>query len=89
VYDAGIGIPQEDAQPIFDAFVRLDALQGDGLGIGLFLVRQAIELLGHRIELSSTPRRGTRFSIFAAHVGPSEGDQARVSCNWMRKTRDG
>jgi two-component system phosphate regulon sensor histidine kinase PhoR len=89
VYDAGIGIPQEQAPTIFDAFVRLDAPQRDGLGIGLFLVRQAIELLGHRIELSSTPFRGTRFSIFAAHVGPRKGDQARASCNWTRKTRGG
>jgi len=89
VYDAGIGIPQEQAPTIFDAFVRLDAPQRDGLGIGLFLVRQAIELLGHRIELSSTPFRGTRFSIFAAHVGPRKGGQARASCNWTRKTRGG
>jgi two-component system phosphate regulon sensor histidine kinase PhoR len=70
VYDTGIGISHEEAPRIFEAFVRLDALQRDGLGIGLFLVRQAIELLGHRIEFSSTPCRGSRFSIFAEHVGP-------------------
>jgi hypothetical protein len=31
-------------------------------------VRQAIGILGHRIDVASTPHRGSRFSIFATRV---------------------
>jgi two-component system phosphate regulon sensor histidine kinase PhoR len=37
------------------------------LGIGLFIVRQATGILGHRIDVASTPR-GSRFSIFASQA---------------------
>jgi two-component system, OmpR family, phosphate regulon sensor histidine kinase PhoR len=66
VYDTGIGIPDEQIPRIFEAFTRLDAAQCDGLGVGLFIVRQALGILGHRIDVASTPCRGSRFSIFAA-----------------------
>ena len=66
VYDTGIGIPGELVPRIFEAFTRLDAAQCDGLGIGLFIVRQALGILGHRIDVASTPCRGSRFSIYAA-----------------------
>jgi two-component system, OmpR family, phosphate regulon sensor histidine kinase PhoR len=72
VYDTGIGIPDEQMPKIFEAFARLDNAQRDGLGIGLFIVRQAIGLLGHRIDLASTPGRGSRFSIFAAVAAGTE-----------------
>ena len=66
VCDTGIGIAAEHLPRIFKAFERLDATRCDGLGIGLFVVRRAIELLGHRIDVSSAVDRGTRFSVFAA-----------------------
>jgi two-component system, OmpR family, phosphate regulon sensor histidine kinase PhoR len=72
VYDTGIGIPEENISRIFDAFTRLDAAQCDGLGIGLFIVRQALGILGHRIDVASTPCRGSRFSIFVARDTKSE-----------------
>jgi hypothetical protein len=36
------------------------------LGIGPFIVRQALGILGHRIDVASIPCRGSRFSIFVA-----------------------
>jgi len=69
VYDTGIGIPGEQMPKIFEAFTRLDAARCDGLGIGLFIVRQAIGILGHRIDVASTPCRGSRFSILVASAG--------------------
>ena len=65
VYDTGIGIAPEQLPRIFDAFERLDSTRCDGLGIGLFVVRRALELLGHRIEVSSVVSQGSRFSVFA------------------------
>lgn len=69
VYDTGAGIPDGQIPKIFEAFTRLDAAKCDGLGIGLFIVRQALGILGHRIDVTSAPYRGSRFSIFIAH-GP-------------------
>ena len=66
VYDTGIGIPDEQIPRIFKAFTRLDTAQCDGLVI----VRQALGILGHRIDVASTPCRGSRFSVFVAR---SEG----------------
>ena len=55
----------ELVQHVLKAFQRLDSTRADGLGIGLFVVRRAVELLGHRIEVSSAVSRGSRFSVLA------------------------
>jgi two-component system, OmpR family, phosphate regulon sensor histidine kinase PhoR len=73
VYDTGIGIPSEHIPKIFGAFTRLDTSRCDSVGIGLFIVRQAIGILGHRINVASTPCRGSRFSVFVARAGTWEG----------------
>jgi two-component system phosphate regulon sensor histidine kinase PhoR len=65
VCDTGIGIAPEQLPRIFDAFERLDSTRCDGVGIGLFVVRRALDLLGHRIEVSSAVAHGSRFSVFA------------------------
>jgi len=78
VYDTGTGIPGEQIPRIFEAFTRFDTAQCDGLGIGLFIVRQALGILGHRIDVASTPCRGSRFSIFVARAGRSR-DRTRAS----------
>jgi len=68
VCDTGIGIASEQLLRIFEAFTRLDSTRCDGLGVGLFIVRRAIEVLGHRIDVSSVASRGSRFSIFATRT---------------------
>jgi two-component system phosphate regulon sensor histidine kinase PhoR len=83
VYDTGIGIPDEQIPRIFEAFTRLDTARYDGLGIGLFIVRQALGILGHRIEVASTPCRGSRFSIF---VGRSEEGENEARHRARRET---
>ena len=65
VYDTGVGIAPEYLPRIFDAFQRVDSTRADGLGIGLFVVRRAAQLLGHRIEVGSALGRGSRFSVIA------------------------
>jgi signal transduction histidine kinase len=72
VYDTGIGIARDRMPRMFEAFTRLDPARCDGLGIGLFIVRQAIGILGHRIDVASTPSRGSRFSILASQAERSE-----------------
>ncbi|MCC6889363.1 MAG: HAMP domain-containing protein [Hyphomicrobiales bacterium] len=64
VVDTGPGIPADQQQRIFDEFYRIgDPRRGAGLGLGLAIVDRLGRLLGHRIELSSTPGKGSRFAV--------------------------
>jgi two-component system, OmpR family, phosphate regulon sensor histidine kinase PhoR len=65
VYDTGIGIPEDRLPQIFESFTRLAPERGNGLGIGLSIVRRALEVLGHRIEVRSAVGEGSLFSIYA------------------------
>ncbi|MGY3587005.1 hypothetical protein ACVIGB_003934 [Bradyrhizobium sp. USDA 4341] len=47
---------------------RIYPTRCDGLGVALFIVRQAIELLGHRMDVSSVAFRRPRYPIFAARA---------------------
>jgi two-component system phosphate regulon sensor histidine kinase PhoR len=68
VCDTGIGIEEGRLLRIFDAFERLDRDRCDGLGVGLFVVRRALEALGHRIEVRSVVGQGSRFSVYATNA---------------------
>jgi two-component system phosphate regulon sensor histidine kinase PhoR len=65
VFDTGIGIPEQQLPRIFDSFTRLAPERSNGLGIGLSIVRRALEVLGHRIEVRSVVGEGSLFSIYA------------------------
>jgi two-component system, OmpR family, phosphate regulon sensor histidine kinase PhoR len=71
VYDTGVGIAPEHLPRIFDAFQRVDSTRADGLGIGLFVVRRGVALLGHRIEVHSRLGFGSRFSVFTQAASPA------------------
>jgi two-component system, OmpR family, phosphate regulon sensor histidine kinase PhoR len=71
VYDTGIGIPEDQLPRIFESFTRLTPGRDDGLGIGLSIVRRALEILGHRIEVRSVVGEGSLFSIYAPAMAPN------------------
>jgi two-component system, OmpR family, phosphate regulon sensor histidine kinase PhoR len=71
VYDTGIGIPQDKLPRIFESFTRLSPERCNGLGIGLSIVRRALEVLGHRIEVRSAVGQGSLFSIYAPAAAAS------------------
>jgi signal transduction histidine kinase len=61
VWDTGIGIPGDQLPHIFEEYY-CDADRG-GFGLGLAIVRRLGEILDHRVDVRSTPGKGTRFSI--------------------------
>jgi signal transduction histidine kinase len=66
VRDNGVGISKADQDNIFREFFQLAQPELDnskGLGLGLAIVDRLVKLLGHRIELRSTPGRGTMFAL--------------------------
>lgn len=73
VYDTGIGIPEHQLPRIFDSFTRLTPDRSKGLGIGLSIVRRALEVLGHRIEVRSVVGEGSLFSIYVPSVPAIRG----------------
>jgi len=66
VADSGIGISKEDLHLIFDEFVQLDTdltLKQRGAGLGLSIVKKLVLLQDGKIDVDSTPGKGTRFTI--------------------------
>jgi PAS domain S-box-containing protein len=60
--DNGIGIDEANLAKIFEMFYRATE-QSDGSGIGLYIVKNAVEKLGGQISVASRVNQGTRFSI--------------------------
>lgn len=58
VSDTGPGIPAGEQERVFDRFYR-GRRDADGFGLGLAIVQQAVRTLGGRVELTSSPGRGT------------------------------
>lgn len=64
IEDNGIGIAAADMERIFALFGRLHpASEIEGTGIGLTIVRKAIECMGGKVGVESEPGKGSRFWI--------------------------
>jgi two-component system, sensor histidine kinase len=73
VRDTGVGIAADRLDDIFEEFVQLHNPERDrakGLGLGLSIVRRTAQLLGHRIEVASTPGRGSVFRLTVPRAAP-------------------
>jgi signal transduction histidine kinase/CheY-like chemotaxis protein len=68
VEDTGIGIAEEYRDRIFDEFFQVAALPTRGLGLGLSIVKQSAELLGHALSLRSDSS-GSSFRLELPLVG--------------------
>lgn len=66
VKDTGVGIPEDKLNIIFDKFRQAQTLfrrEHEGSGIGLYLVKQLVELHGGEISVNSTLGEGTEFTV--------------------------
>ncbi|WP_183167143.1 sensor histidine kinase [Azomonas macrocytogenes] len=63
VEDSGAGIPQDLHETVFDSFVRGNRERGDGLGLGLSLVRRICLHEGWHIQLTPVVPHGCRFAV--------------------------
>jgi len=63
VKDQGIGIPPVHRERIFEPFYQAQARGFAGIGMGLYITRQIIELHGGRIELEFPEEGGTAFIV--------------------------
>lgn len=64
VSDTGRGMNQADCQRIFDAFTRLPNGQGkEGVGLGLSITREVVQMLGGTITVTSEEGKGSCFTV--------------------------
>jgi signal transduction histidine kinase len=64
VQDEGIGISAEDQEHLFSSFFRgKNALNIQGTGLGLHIVKRYIDLLGGRVDLESELDKGTKVTL--------------------------
>jgi len=79
VADSGIGIPLAEQASVFEAFHQADGStrrRHGGAGLGLYVVRQVLGLLGGSIELESEPGKGTTFRVIVPNEPPSSASSA-------------
>ena len=64
ILDNGIGVAQEHIKNIFNMFFRAgNSGHKEGSGIGLYIVKEAVEKMNGIITVESTPLVGTSFKI--------------------------
>ena len=64
VSDTGCGIPEEEQEHIFDRLYQVkagDAATGNGIGLGLYLCHELVQLHGGSIWVRSKPDKGSQF----------------------------
>jgi signal transduction histidine kinase len=67
--DNGIGIPKQAQARVFEVFQRLNK-ELPGSGIGLTIVKKAIERMGGKVGLQSEPGHGSLFWVELKSVMP-------------------
>jgi signal transduction histidine kinase len=66
VRDEGAGIPPEETARVFEKYYRLVRPETEhvtGTGLGLYIVKQIVELHGGRVDLTSDVGRGSTFTL--------------------------
>lgn len=66
VSDTGIGIPENKLPYVFDRFYQVNdsvTKKGEGTGIGLAHAQELVKLMGGSIQVESTYREGTTFTV--------------------------
>jgi signal transduction histidine kinase len=77
VRDSGPGIPAQDQERIFEPFEQMEPVPNKhtrGIGLGLSIVKEMVEALHGRIELTSQVGVGSTFTVLLPSLDPpSEG----------------
>jgi signal transduction histidine kinase/CheY-like chemotaxis protein len=70
VKDTGQGIPREEVSSLFKPFYQAgnNQLIGQGVGLGLYISKQIVELLGGKITVVSEAGKGSTFSFEIART---------------------
>lgn len=79
VRDEGPGIDAQEQERIFQRFTRASE-SGEGAGLGLYMARAIAQAHGGRLDVDSTPGRGSTFTLWLpAAAAPSDDPPAAPS----------
>ncbi|WP_054113309.1 hybrid sensor histidine kinase/response regulator [Marinagarivorans algicola] len=91
VIDSGIGMTSEECRNVFGAFIQAESSENrrfGGTGLGLSIAKQLVELMSGQIHVSSTPNRGSTFTVLlpllpsnSIDLGREIFDQYRIKKN--------
>ena len=88
VADTGCGMTEEEQQRIFNAFTRLPGAQGkEGVGLGLSITREIVQLLDGNIRVSSKKGSGTKFTVTIPVETVKENVEIKA-CNDAKQAAD-
>ncbi|HVM97144.1 MAG TPA: PAS domain S-box protein [Candidatus Acidoferrales bacterium] len=79
ISDTGVGIPATELPRIFEPFHQgqgHDPRRRGGAGLGLYIVRRLVDLLGGTIRVDSVQGVGTRFELRLPQLPQAESDNA-------------
>ena len=81
VEDTGPGIPSDQLDQIFEAFVQVEAAPNgeEGNGLGLTISKSLVEMMGGEIAVESEVGRGTLFRVNIPMQLAEAGGSARQS----------
>lgn len=64
VEDQGMGIPDKDIKDLFHMFHRASNVENiEGSGVGLAIVKKCVDFLNGKINVQSTPDKGSEFTV--------------------------
>jgi len=75
VEDTGVGIPEDELPHVFDEFFRgreAKKLEAHGTGLGMTIIQRVVTMHAGRIDVTSTPGKGTTFRV----TFPPAGDRS-------------
>lgn len=94
VKDTGIGMSEEFAQKIFDAFERERSATDSGIsgtGLGMAITRNIVDMMGGTIDLVSEQGHGTEFTVtleFELQANESDDKQQSRPCEAQYEPMD-
>jgi two-component system sensor histidine kinase KdpD len=78
VLDRGPGIPAADHEAVFERFKRGRDAFAPGMGLGLYLVRSLVEVVGGTIEVGDRPGGGAVFRVVLPAPAPASAPGAQA-----------
>jgi len=71
-WDSGVGIAEHERERIFEEFYQIGAGRrgGNGIGLGLAIIRRLAALLEHPVSVRSRPGKGSCFAIEVRRATP-------------------
>lgn len=87
VKDTGIGIAAEDLKKIFVPFQQVDnaITRAEGSGLGLSISQRLVDIMGSRLQVSSTPGEGSCF-WFDLHLRLTDDRVVDIACDAYRES---